>query len=63
MTGQLIDQQTQVQLTSPTSPAARGRLRAGLHRIGLTIREMNAASRRLGELQAPWIVDTHWDSK
>jgi hypothetical protein len=28
-----------------------------LHRVRLTVQEMNYATRRLTELQAPWIVD------
>ena len=47
----------------PTAPAGRGRLREACHRIHLTIAEMNYASRRLLELQAPWIVDEQWDRR
>jgi hypothetical protein len=48
---------------APTTPAGRGRLRKACHRIHLTIAEMNYASRRLLELQAPWIVDEQWDRR
>jgi hypothetical protein len=34
-----------------------------LRRILLAIREMNFASRRLAEVQAPWAVDAQWHSK
>jgi hypothetical protein len=33
------------------------------HRIFLAFREMNHASRRLVEVQAPWAVDAQWHSK
>jgi hypothetical protein len=37
-----------------------GRLREACRRIRLTIQEMNYASRRVVERQAPWIVDEQW---
>jgi hypothetical protein len=57
MTAQLTHDATQA-LT--TDPAGRGRLREACHRIRLAIREMNYASRRMVELQAPWSVDKQW---
>ena len=46
--------------TEPTAPAGRGWLRRASHRIRLTVAEMNYASRRVTELQAPWTVDQQW---
>ena len=57
MTAQLTREGTQAETTQPATPASRGRLRAACHRIHLTIQEMNYASRRVVELQAPWSVD------
>jgi hypothetical protein len=50
--------------TAPTgAPAGRGWLRRTSRRIRLTVQEMNYASRRIVELQAPWIVDQQWHSR
>jgi hypothetical protein len=38
----------------------RERLRFLWYRLRLTIAEMNYATRRLVELQAPWISDDRW---
>jgi hypothetical protein len=35
------------------------RLRFLWHRLRLTVAEMNYATRRMVELQAPWIADDH----
>jgi hypothetical protein len=45
-----------------TQPATAGRhwLRSAWHRIRLAISEMNYASRRVVEVQAPWSVDEQW---
>jgi hypothetical protein len=48
---------------TPATPATRGPLREACHRIRLIIQEMNYASRRVVELQAPWIVDEKWDRR
>jgi hypothetical protein len=40
----------------------RGRLRFLSYRLRLAIGEMNYATRRMVELQAPWISDPHWAS-
>jgi hypothetical protein len=40
-----------------------GPLRKAFHRILTAIREMNYASRRLVEVQAPWTVDAQWHNK
>jgi hypothetical protein len=63
MTAQLTHEVTQAETTEPATPADRGRLRRACHRIHLTIREMNYASRRAVEVQAPWIVDQQWHSR
>jgi hypothetical protein len=63
MSAQLTLEGTADRTAEPTTPAARGRLREACHRIHLAIQEMNYASRRLRELQAPWIVDEQWDRR
>jgi hypothetical protein len=64
MTTQLTTHEaTQTETTGQTAPATQGRLREACHRIHLAIREMNYASRRMTELQAPWIVDNQWHSR
>ena len=63
MTAQLTHEGTQARTTEPATPAGRGRLREACHRIHLAIQEMNYASRRVVELQAPWSVDQQWHSK
>jgi hypothetical protein len=63
MSAQLTRQATQdrtAEPSGPAAPAARKPLREACHRILLTIQEMNYASRRVLELQAPWIVDDQW---
>ena len=63
MSALLTPEVTQAETTEPATPAGRGRLREACHRIRLTVREMNYASRRAVELQAPWIVDEQWQSR
>jgi hypothetical protein len=63
MTAQLTHEGTQARTTEPAIPADRGRLREACHRIRLAIQEMNYASRRVAELQAPWSVDKQWHSR
>jgi hypothetical protein len=60
MTAQLTHEGTQAQTTQAATPVGGRRLREACHRIHLTIQEMNYASRRLVELQAPWSVDEQW---
>jgi hypothetical protein len=60
MTAQLAREGAQARTTQPATPVGRGRLRETCHRIRLAIQEMNNASRRLVELQAPWSVDKQW---
>jgi hypothetical protein len=47
----------------PTTPASRGRLRDALHQIRQAIGEINYASHRMVEVQAPWTVDKQWYPK
>ena len=63
MSALLTHQGTQPATTEPAAPARRGWLRSASHRIRLAVQEMNYASRRVTELQAPWIVDQQWHSK
>jgi len=46
------------QLEKSVSWSGRERLRCLWYRLRLTIAEMNYATRRTVELQAPWIADT-----
>jgi hypothetical protein len=63
MTAQLTHDGTQARTTVMVTPAVGRRLREAFHRTRLTIQEMNYASRRVVELQAPWSVDTQWHRK
>ena len=47
------------QLEKSVSWSGRERLRCVWYRLRLTVAEMNCATRRLVELQAPWISDDH----
>ena len=38
----------------------RERLRCLWYRLRLTVQEMNYATRRIAELQAPWTSDSQW---
>ena len=63
MTAQLIHQGTQATTTELAASTGRGPLRSVWHRIHLAVREMNDASRRVVELQAPWSVDDQWHGR
>jgi hypothetical protein len=63
MSAQLTRRATQDRTADPATPAVRGPLQEACHRIRLAIQEMNYASRRVVELQAPWIVDEEWDRR
>jgi hypothetical protein len=64
MTTQLFTHEaTQTETTGRTAPATQSRLRTACHRVHLAIREMNYATRRMTELQAPWSVDKEWHSR
>ena len=60
MTAQLTNQGTQARTAGPAATAGRGWLRAACRRIRLAVAEMNYASRRVVERQAPWAVDRDW---
>ena len=60
MTAQLTHQGTQAGTAGPGATAGHGRLRAACRRIRLAVAEMNYASRRVVERQAPWAVDRDW---
>jgi hypothetical protein len=50
--------------TTGTAPAApRGRIGATWHRVRETVAEMNYASRRVVETQAPWTADRGWTAR
>jgi hypothetical protein len=63
MSTQLTYEVTQARTTQPTASAGRGRLRGAWHRLRLAAAEMNYASRRVVEVQAPWSVDEQWHSR
>jgi hypothetical protein len=64
MTTQLTtNQATQAATTGQAAPATHGRLQTACHSVRLAVQEMNYATRRLVELQAPWSVDTQWHRK
>jgi hypothetical protein len=60
MTAQLTHKGTRTRTTGPAATAGHGRLRRACHRVRLAVGEMNYASRRLVERQAPWAVDRDW---
>jgi hypothetical protein len=47
------------QLEKLVSWTGRERLRCLWYRLRLTVAEMNYATRRVVEVQAPWIADNH----
>ena len=51
------------QLEKSVSWSGRERLRFLWYRLWLTIAEMNYATRRVVELQAPWISDHRWHER
>ncbi len=63
MTAQLTHEGIQAKTTRPATAAGRGRLRGAWQRIRRTVAEMNYASRRVVEVQAPWSVDKQWHSR
>jgi hypothetical protein len=63
MTAQLTDQATQAPTTQQATTAGRGRLREVCHRVHLAVGDMNYASRRAVEVQAPWSVDKQWERR
>jgi hypothetical protein len=63
MSGQLTHEEIQARTTQPATTADRGPFRLAWHRIRSAIQEMNYASRRVIELQAPWSVDKQWHGR
>ncbi|HLN70263.1 MAG TPA: hypothetical protein VK280_23715 [Streptosporangiaceae bacterium] len=63
MSAQLTHEGIQAGTAQPATTADRGRLRGAWNRIRLTIQEMNYATRRVVERQAPWSVDGQWHSR
>ena len=63
MSAQLTHEGIQARTTQPATAADRGRLRGAWQRFRLTIQEMNYATRRVVEVQAPWSVDKQWHSR
>jgi hypothetical protein len=63
MTAQLSHPSIQARAEVTLTPAGRSRLREACHRIRLVVAEMNYASRRVVERQAPWTVDQQWHSR
>jgi hypothetical protein len=63
MSALLTDEGTEARTTGTAAPAGRGGLRGAWHRIRRTVQEMNYATRRVVEVQAPWSVDEHRPSR
>ncbi len=63
MSALLTHEGTAARTTGPTVSAVRGRLRRARHRIRMTVADMNYATRRVVELQAPWSVDKQWNGR
>ena len=63
MTAQLTHEASQARTTVTAAAAGRGGLRGAWHRIRRTVQEMNYATKRVVEVQAPWSVDEHWHSR
>jgi hypothetical protein len=55
MSAQVVTTGTQFETAEPVTFAGRA-----WHRVRLAIQEMNYASRRVVERQAPWAVDPDW---
>ena len=63
MSTQLTPVETQSTMTGTIARTGHGGLRGAWSRIRSTVREMNYASRRVVELNAPWTVDKDWHLK
>jgi hypothetical protein len=59
MSAQLTHQGIQVRTNGPAA-GRQGWFRAAWLRIRGSLRDMNYASRRVVEVQAPWSVDSQW---
>jgi hypothetical protein len=60
---QIAHMDPEVRMAELTALTRPGPLSRAVYRIVQAIREMNHASRRLAEVQAPWAVDAQWHSK
>jgi hypothetical protein len=63
MTAQLTPEGTRTATTELAAFTGHGPLRRAWHRVRMAVQEMNYASRRVVELQAPWSVDEQWHRK
>jgi hypothetical protein len=63
MSVRLTHGEIQARTIRSATTAGRGPFRGMWHRIRLAIQEMNYASRRVIELQAPWSVDKQWHGR
>jgi hypothetical protein len=63
MSVQVTQRAAQASTTGPNAPTGHGHLRAAWYRIRFAVQEMNYATRRVTELQAPWIVDQQWHTR
>jgi hypothetical protein len=63
MSAQLTHEGTRTRTTETAAFTSAGRLQSTWRRLGKTVHEMNYATRRVVELQAPWIVDEQWHSR
>jgi hypothetical protein len=60
MSAQFTLEGPRVAVAEPVAPARPGWLRMAWRRILRTVQEMNYGSRRIVEVQAPWIADPQW---
>jgi hypothetical protein len=63
MSAQLTYEGIQTKTSEPTAPASHGRIRGVWHHVRQTVQEMNYATRRVVEVQAPWSVDQQSHSR
>jgi hypothetical protein len=63
MSAQLTHEGISDRTTERTASARHGRLQGLWQRIRATVQEMNYATRRVVEVQAPWSVDEQWHSR
>ncbi len=63
MSAQLTHEGTQAAMARPTAADGGARLRRAWRQARLTAAEMNRATRRVVELQAPWAVDAQWHTR
>jgi hypothetical protein len=63
MATQLAHSDPEIRTAELAALTGPGPFRRAFRRIFLAIREINHASRRLVEVQAPWTVDAQWHSR